>query len=407
MQVQLLSALCEINAPSGDEGEMTRFITRVLKENRIDYDTDILGNVFVELKGKSKDTIVVVAHMDEVGLIVSGIHDGKIYCAPVGGLLLESALGAQVEVVSREGRVIQGLLTSVKVAREQRAREKEASQQKAGAKESNENRSRKEKETTTREERGHTRERESDVIHQLYIDTGESDKELERMGIDVGTRVQFITKTRLKEDMILAKALDNRIGCFVLLEVIGSLIQLRHRHSPSKHGKHPFKKSLLFVFSTQEEVMLRSGLNRVADWPVQEIVCIDMVPVSNNVSDGDMPAGSHLSDVDAESQGDHNRLNVGGGPVVVLLDGSGFKSKSLVDQVLRVAQTLDIPLQYDLSVEGETDDSRIAPTLPDPVPTLILSVAVGDMHTPVNRASLEDISDLAILLLQYLHTKID
>jgi len=83
----------ELPGPSGFEDEVARWMENKFKAFTDDTYLDDLGNVIAKFKGKSKRTIMITAHMDEISLVVEGIEDGMVYIKSVGWID-ESVLAA-------------------------------------------------------------------------------------------------------------------------------------------------------------------------------------------------------------------------------------------------------------------------------------------------------------------------
>ena len=89
IDIKLLEQLCLCNGISGDEGNVRNLIINEIKDCADDIKTDNLGNLIVFKKGKksAKSKLMVSAHMDEVGLMVTDItSDGYLKFDEVGGI---------------------------------------------------------------------------------------------------------------------------------------------------------------------------------------------------------------------------------------------------------------------------------------------------------------------------------
>ena len=103
----MLKELCSLNGTSGDEKEVRNFIIENIK-NKCDYKVDALGSVIAFKKGKKKPDkkVMLCAHMDEVGFIITHItDDGYLKFAPVGGIKPEAVLTRRLSVNGRIGVV--------------------------------------------------------------------------------------------------------------------------------------------------------------------------------------------------------------------------------------------------------------------------------------------------------------
>lgn len=203
----LIEKLCNAQGVSGDEGEIRSIIKAEIAPYVTELHTDMLGNLIAYKKGKnSSRKIMISAHMDEVGFIVSGITDkGYLRFKTVGGIDTRVILGKRV-IFKNGTRGIIGV-KAIHLLSES--------------------------------------ERDSvPKVKDLYIDIGTSSKEEAEKYVSVGDYATFDTVygclggTRIK-----AKAIDDRAGCAVLAELL----------------KEETEFDLYACFTTQEEVGLRGS----------------------------------------------------------------------------------------------------------------------------------------------------
>lgn len=198
----LIKKLTEAYGPSGRESEI-RSIIRAEIKGRCDYiSEDPLGNLIGGLKQKTKAgrRILVSAHMDEIGLIVSHIDSrGFARFAPVGGINPLYAIGGRVRFASGQAGVI-------------------GSDRRNG-------------------------EKEYPKLEHLYLDLGADSREA--CPVKVGDVAVFERPLVEAGGRLVAKALDDRIGVAVLIEALRRLKRSAHE--------------VLFVFTVQEEVGLRGA----------------------------------------------------------------------------------------------------------------------------------------------------
>ena len=114
----LLRELCLINGVSGDETDVREFIIDKIKD-KCEYRTDNLGNLICFKKGRKtpKNKLMICAHMDEVGFIVTAVRsDGTLAFETVGGIDASVVIGRQVTVKNyRTGKVYNGVVGSTAV----------------------------------------------------------------------------------------------------------------------------------------------------------------------------------------------------------------------------------------------------------------------------------------------------
>ncbi len=316
----MLKQLINTDGISGDEMAVRDAIRKEMKAHVDAVWVDRIGNLIAHKKG-SKPTVMLAAHMDEVGLMVKHIEeDGKIRFSTLGGIDSLSLLGQRVKL-GRLGGVI----------------------------------------TTTEVSRGEIVE-ELPLIKDLYVDTGLAGKELEKKGIRAGTYISFDQCTLCSlgsEKIISGKALDDRIGCHILIEL-------------GKRLKRA-KSEIYYVFTVQEEIGLYgakiSAYKIEPDWAI----VVDM------------------TDDNAKSK------RIGEGPCITVKDSEMLGNACINGWLESVARKKHIPFQLDVSDEGTTDALSISISK-EGTPTAVVGVAVKNMHTAISIAHMEDIDNTVKLL---------
>lgn len=200
----LIKTLTGLDGVSGCENEVREFIKSRISD--FDITEDVLGNLIVFRKGtKSDKKVMLCAHMDEVGFIVSSItEDGFIRFRTVGGFDERILPGLRVRVV---GKRICGVVGSKPVH------------------------------LTTKEERG-----KSIAEDDLYIDIGINANGIVKKGDYITFDSEY---TEFGDGLFKAKAIDDRVGCAALIELL------------NENKRYPY--DLYVCFSVQEEVGLRGA----------------------------------------------------------------------------------------------------------------------------------------------------
>lgn len=204
---ELLKELCLINGTSGDEILVRQAIIEKIKDF-CDYRVDNLGNLIAFCKGKktSDKKLMIAAHTDEVGFIVTYINsDGTLCFNEVGGIDTTVAIGRQVTV----GNGINGVIGSTAVhnlSREQREKPPK--------------------------------------YGDMYIDIGADSKEEAEKLVRLGDSVYFDSEfVELGGNCVKSKAIDDRAGCAIMIQLIREGVEY----------------DTYFVFNVQEEVGLRGS----------------------------------------------------------------------------------------------------------------------------------------------------
>ncbi len=204
----LLKVLCETHGVSGDEESVREIIYENIKMNCDDISTDIMGNMIAYKKGRdSSKKIMLCAHMDEVGLIISDITDsGFLKFKAVGGLDTRVLIGKRVKIGKNN---VSGVI-SLKAIHLQTKSERE----------------------------------NAPDIKSLYIDIGAKDKSDAEKHISLGDYASFDTSfSEFGDGFYKAKALDDRCGCAILAELT----------------KLDCEYDTYFCFTVQEEVGCRGA----------------------------------------------------------------------------------------------------------------------------------------------------
>ena len=183
MDVEMLRGLCAIPAVSGSEGEIRNWIRGQVSAYAEEIREDALGNLIVRQKGKkaARTTLMVTAHMDESGLMVTHItEEGFLKVTAVGGIRPETLCGSPVRINGLSG-IIGGKPVHL-MDREERAKPV--------------------------------------PLDQLSIDIGASSKEEAEKVVSVGDVATLDSLFEAEDEIVRARALDSRVGCALLMEPV-------------------------------------------------------------------------------------------------------------------------------------------------------------------------------------------
>ncbi|MEK6820979.1 MAG: M20/M25/M40 family metallo-hydrolase [archaeon] len=207
-------------------------------------------------------------------------------------------------------------------------------------------------------------------INALFVDTGLTAKELEKKGIGIGAYLSLERTDHEvgNKDFIAGKALDDRIGCFVLIE-------LAKRFAKGK-------QDIYFVFTVQEEVGLYGA--KVSTYQIEPEMAI-AVDVSNSNDMNDEPTKT-----------------VGKGPVLTMKDDEMIGNACINQHLRAIARKAKIPLQLEVSNFGTTDALTISLSKGG-VPATSLGVCIRNIHTTHSIGSLKDIEQCVELLEIFLN----
>ncbi|MDP2665908.1 MAG: M42 family metallopeptidase [Candidatus Diapherotrites archaeon] len=327
---KILHELIDLNGTSGNEQYVREYIMKTIKPHVQEMRIDKLGNLICHKKGK-KPTLMIAAHMDEIGLIVKRIEEnGRIFVSALGGVNTLNVVGQTVSLYGKKG-VVKGIITTKEINNDY--------------------------ETTQLPE-----------INDIFVDTGMGKKQLLAAGVQVGNYLglERTDHEMGNPDFISGKALDDRVGCFALIEVAKRM----------KHSTH----DLYLVFTIQEEVGLYGA--KVSAYAIDPELAV-AVDVSN-----------------ANDANDEPTKVTGKGPVLTIKDDELIGNRCLNDYFEEVAKKKKIPLQLEVSNFGTTDAITISLSKGG-VPATALGVAVRNIHTTHSVASMKDITQLIDMLEEF------
>jgi putative aminopeptidase FrvX len=320
-----------------------RDVIRERVSDLVTLETDSLGNLFGTL-GKGTPHILIIAHMDELGLVVTHIEDnGCLRFRKIGGIDDRLLPSRPVIVHTRSGPV-RGVIGMVPP---------------------------------------HLMVDRSEMnrvvpFQELQIDLcTRSRQETEELGVNLLDPITFQKDSFVLQGKYLCgRAIDDRFGCAVLVRVLENL------------AKNKLDRKVTFAWSVQEEIGLHGATvigNRFSP---------DIVLAVDSYATGDAPdVPFYLAPV-----------RLGSGPVLRLLDNRAIASTELRSQLETLAQKQQIPLQVG-ATGGGTDGAAIQ-RAGTGAHMMALSVAVRYLHSTVEIIHMDDLSHLVKLLeiaLQKLH----
>lgn len=330
----LLRQLSEASGVSGNEAEVRALVRENVKDYVCEMSVDVLGNLTtVRNPDAPGPKVMIAAHLDEVGLMVTFVEkSGMLRFTTVGGIDRRVLQGKAVLVGPNR---LPGVIGSKPIHRQLPA------------------------------------ERSVPLmINQMFIDIGAKNKEDAEKKVKIGDYAIFATKyNEFGEDKVKGKALDDRVGCLVLIETLKAL---KERDS---------KLKVYGVFTTQEEVGTRGAavaahrIDPDLGIVLEGTVCADFI--------ADVPQGHATS--------------VGQGPAISLMDNSSIANKKMREHLVTLAKANNVPWQYRRATSGGNDAGRISQTH-DGVPACSLSVPCRYIHSPVSVVSKSDIYHAVKLL---------
>lgn len=335
-----LRDLCLINGVSGDEDKVRNYIISRIS-NKCEYSIDNLGNIIAFKKGKKtpKNKVLLSAHMDEVGLIVKYINDdGSLKVDSVGGVDPRVVFGRQVSVGENNITGVVGGVAIHNLSSDERSK--------------------------------------SVPFDRLNIDIGAENREEAEKVVSLGDSVYFKSDFfEFGDGFIKSKAIDDRFGCALMLELIQSDLEY----------------DTYFTFVVQEEIGLRGA--KVASYTVNP----DYAIVLEATTAADIPSAS----------GEKSVCRCKSGPVVSFMDRSAIYNKELYNLAFDLAKENNIPCQTKTMIAGGNDAGAIHVSRGG-VKTIAVSIPCRYIHSPscvANKGDMMNSLKLVKLILNSIHKK--
>lgn len=338
MDFSLLQQLVETPGVSGCEEQVRTLMAEQFGQLKAKVSTDAMGNLIGHLPGKGP-RVALMAHMDEVGFLVSKIDPpGFIRVMPVGGID-PRVFGAQ-KVMVHGRRDLPGIVGSIPP---HLLKKGDGKDNKAAL-----------------------------PIEESFIDTGLSAKEVAEL-VKVGDQVTFATAGWQNDHAFFSKAIDDRVGLFIMLQAV------------RQAGK--LDCDLYLVASTQEEYGLRGAGPAVFTTGAEIALALEGTVAS------DTPGLKLPPNILATVQGK--------GPEIRLTDRGMISNRPLVDLLVKTAESSNIPHQIIVKNTGATDATAMQ-IKGQGVRVSAVSVPVRYIHAPVAMACKADVVNTVELTARFL-----
>ncbi len=338
MNWTLLKQLCETPAVPGREDLMRSLVKERMAPLVDDLRVDAMGNVIGVRRKQGARKVMVAAHMDEIGFYVRFIDEkGFLRLQPVGGFDARQLFAQRVLVHPREGAALPGVLTYTT----------------------------KPTHLLKPEERNKAPE-----VDQFFVDLGMS-AEAVKGAVRIGDMVTMDRPCADFGDVMVSKAIDNRVGVFVLLQALEQLTSQ--------------EIELYAVATVQEEVGLRGAGTSAFDVDPDVSIALDTTLAC------DYPGNQ---DADAVTR-------MGQGVAIKIMDGSLICHPRLVDHFRSIAERDGIAHQMEILPRGGTDAGAMQRSRGGNV-SMTLSVPTRYIHTVNEMAAKSDIEAAVKLLATYL-----
>lgn len=330
--IDFLFDLLNTSSPSGYEKEARELYVRYIKPYCDEVQCDAMGNVTGVLNGDNPVKILLAAHLDEVGLQITGIKPtGLLTFRPVGGIDILSLYGHEVNILSKHGK-IKGII---------------------GA----------DKERINFDSNNAVCLKYSD----LWIDIATHDEECSKM-VEIGDFACFSSNSRLREQQVCSKSLDDKIGVFILSQVVRFA------------QKEKLACCLYAAATVQEEIGTRG----------MAVLAQNLKPHLGFIVD--------VGDVGYTNEKYNTKLQIGKGAGLVK---NADNDLELLERVKLIAKENDIPIQLSAGrhITGGTDSSRLQ-LFGGGTRVIDISIPCKYMHSHNEIVNIRDVESAVNLILK-------
>lgn len=344
---KFLFDLLSTPSPTGWEAPGQRKWAAYARKFADRLESDAYGNAWATIdgsaaagKGRKAPVLMLEAHADEIGFIVKHITDeGYLHVDRVGGVDHATARGRRVTILGDKGEV-RGLIGNTAIHIRDRSGGEKAPE-----------------------------------VYELYVDIGASnEKEVAKLGVRVGNPMVYSDNAEeFGKNRIVGRALDNRIGGFIIAEVMREL---------SKSTPKP-RATVVAANCIHEEI---GGLgSRMVAHRLMPDVCV-VLDVT------------HATDTPSIKHSQHGEVTLGGGPS---LTHGAANHTAVVERLMAVAEKAKIPIQHEAASRFTGTDADGIYHTREGIPTALVSLPLRYMHSVVEVADLADVAQVVQLLAEF------
>lgn len=335
---QFLVDLLESPSVSGYEQPVQAVVRKYIGKVADELRTDSHGNVHAVANPGGNPRVMLAGHCDQIGFLVQHVEeDGFIRVSAVGGHDMQIVLGQAVTVWTDSGPLPGAV-------------------------------ARKPVHVMSAEDRKKIPE-----LHQLWVDTGLSSKAQVMAKVRIGDQVTYDLRVRdLENDRICSPGLDNKVGCYAVIEAIRLLADAK-KLTAAVHS----------ISTVQEEIGLRGA--QTSSFAVDPVIGIAV----------DVTWATDQPDMSAARTGE---VKMGKGPVIAR--GANINPR-VFDRLVEIADKKKIPYQINAAPRGTGTDANAMQLSRGGVATGLISIPNRYMHSPVEVCELEDIQNVAKLLAAF------
>jgi putative aminopeptidase FrvX len=309
-------------------------------------ESDAYGTAWATLEGTGKrpKRVMLEAHADEIGFIVKQItKEGFLRLDRVGGSDTATARGRRIHFLGEKGTVI-GIIGNTAI----HLRKNGLSDEKAPK------------------------------IHELYVDVGASSaEEVARLGLRVGIPGVYADGAEeFGKDRLVGRALDNRLGGFIIALVLARLAKQRKK----------LRSTVVAVNAVQEEIGGNGA--RMAAYRLNPDVCI-VLDVT------------HATDTPGIEHAVHGEVKLGAGPTIT---HGTCNHPNVIKRLLEIAHEKKIAIQHESSSRYSGTDTDVIFNVREGIPSALVSFPLRYMHSVVEMADLADVEKTIELLVGFVES---
>lgn len=336
-----LFQLLRTPSPTGFESVGQKVWLKEVKKYVDETGNDAYGSAWGIIKGNSKKTLMLEAHCDEIGYMVKHVFsEGFLAIDLIGGSDAATARGRRVTIFGEKGEV-QGIIGNIAIHIRERKEEK------------------------------------APEVHELIVDIGAKDaKEVAAMGVRVGHPMVYSENlSELGKNGLVARALDNRLGGFIIAEVMKNLA----------NGKKP-AWNVVALNSVQEEIGCYGARMAAYRLSPDAAVVFDV---------------THATDTPGIKNEKHGKVEMRSGPTVT---HGGCNHPNIVKRLIETAKKKKIPLQHEASSRYSGTDTGVIYMTKEGIPSALVSLPLRYMHSAVEMVDYRDVEKTIALLTAFVES---
>ena len=325
-----LFRLLETPSPTGYEMPGQRLWAQYVGKAADQVECDAYGSTWASLAGRGRKVVMLEAHADEIGYVVKQVtKEGFLRVDRIGGTDSATGRGRRLRILGDHGEV-PGVLGNTAIhLRKDLANEK------------------------------------APKVEELWVDVGASSaEEVAALGLRVGHPAVYVDgATLLGKNRLVGRALDNRIGSFIIAQVLKKVAAAKSKPA----------WSLICLNAVQEEVGGHGAQMATHRLMPEACLCLDV---------------THATDTPGINQAQHGEVKLGAGPTV---SHGGANHPLLAGRLLEVAKGKGLPVQHEASGRFTGTDTDSIFKVREGVPSALVSLPLRCMHSVVETADLGDV----------------